>query len=412
MTFKLCRGRWPTLLSAAVALALGAPALAVDGPGFSNDQVTIGILTDLNGPYADLTGEGSIAAAELAIEDFGGEVAGVPVKLLVADHQQKADASSVKAREWIDRDGVDMITGLGQSALGLAVQELASDKGVITMNTGAGSTELTGAQCSKYGIHYSWDTHAVSVGTASAVVDGGGKSWFFVAADYTFGESLQEEATKVIEAKGGEVLGGVRAPLGTHDFSSFLLRAQSSGAQVIGLANAGGDTLNSIKQANEFGIVAGGQQLAGLVMFITDVHSLGLDVAHGLQFTTAYYWDRNDASREFGQRFHDKRGVMPNMDQVGTYSAVLSYLKAVEAVGTDDSDAVRKQLGEMEINDVFGTGHIRPDGLFQHDMYLVEVKEPSESTGEWDLLKVKKTIPGEEAYLSMEEGGCPLVAGD
>ena len=397
-------------LSAVAAAALCLPALAADPAGFSGDEVVIGILTDLNGPYADLTGEGSIAAARLAIEDFGGEVAGVPVRLLTADHQQKADASSAKAREWIDRDGVDMITGLGQSALGLAVQELASQRRVITMNTGAGSTELTGSQCTRYGIHYSWNTHAVSVGTASAVVDSGGKSWFFVAADYAFGESLQQQATRVVEAKGGEVLGSVRVPLGTQDFSSFLLRAQSSGAQVIGLANAGSDTLNAIKQANEFGLVQGGQQLAGLVMFVTDVHSLGLDVAQGLQFTTAYYWDRNDASREFGQRFYDKRGVMPNMDQVGTYSAVLSYLKAVEQVGSDDSDAVRAQLGEMEIDDVFGTGRIRADGLFQHDMYLVEAKTPDASKGEWDLLTVKRTIPGDEAYQSLEEGGCPLVA--
>lgn len=395
------------VLAAGVALS-GAVQAANEGK-FSKNEITIGILTDFSGPYKDLTGEGDVVAAQLAIEEFGGKVLGVPIRLISADHAQKADVSSAKAREWIDQDGVDMITALGQSALGLAVQQLASERKVITMNTGAGTTELTGSQCSRYGIHYTWNTRAVSVGTASAVVDGGGKSWFILAADYAFGKSLQEQVTKVVEGKDGKVVGSVRVPLGNTDFSSFLLQAQGSGAQVIGMANAGADTLNTIKQANEFGIVQGGQQLAGLVMFITDVHSLGLEVAQGLQFTTAYYWDRTDASREVGKRFYAKHGAMPNMDQMGTYSAVRSYLKAVEAAGTDNSDAVRAELGKMTIDDAFAQGQIRADGLFVHDMLLVEAKKPSESTSEWDLLKVKQVIPGNVAYQSLEEGGCALV---
>ncbi|MBS0414553.1 MAG: ABC transporter substrate-binding protein [Proteobacteria bacterium] len=397
----------PAVITAGLALPLAAGA--ADNAKFSKNEIVIGVLTDMSGPYASLTGEGDVAAAQLAIDEFGGKINGVPIKLVSADHQQKADVSSAKAREWIDKDGVDMITALGQSALGLAVQAVASDKKVITMNTGAGSPDLTGSQCTKYGIHYSWNNHAVAVGTASAVVEGGGKTWFFLAADYTFGKSLQDQATKVIESMGGKVLGGVRAPLGTSDYSSFLLQAQGSKAQVIGLANAGADTLNSLKQANEFGIVKGGQKVAALLMFITDVHSLGLPVAQGLQFTTAYYWDRTDASRDLGKRFYEKRKSMPNMDQAGTYSAVRTYLKAVQAVGTDNSDAVRAQLGKMEIDDGFSKGRIRADGLFQHDMYLVEAKKPSESKAEWDLLKVNKTIPANVAYQSLKDGGCKLV---
>ena len=397
----------PAVITAGLALPLAAGA--ADNPKFSKNEIVIGVLTDMSGPYASLTGEGDVAAAQLAIDEFGGKIDGVPIKLVSADHQQKADVSSAKAREWIDKDGVDMITALGQSALGLAVQAVASDKKVITMNTGAGSPDLTGSQCTKYGIHYSWNNHAVAVGTASAVVEGGGKTWFFLAADYTFGKSLQDQATKVIESMGGKVLGGVRAPLGTSDYSSFLLQAQGSKAQVIGLANAGADTLNSLKQANEFGIVKGGQKVAALLMFITDVHSLGLPVAQGLQFTTAYYWDRTDASRDLGKRFYEKRKSMPNMDQAGTYSAVRTYLKAVQAVGTDNSDAVRAQLGKMPIDDGFSKGRIRADGLFEHDMYLVEAKKPSESKSEWDLLKVNKTIPANVAYQSLKDGGCKLV---
>lgn len=392
-----------------LTILLAGTASAENSNAVSDGFVKIGILTDLSGPYEDLTGQGSITAAQMAIDDFGGEVLGKPIKLVSADHQQKPDHSSATARRWIDQDGVDMITGLGQSALGLAVQKVASGKHVITMNTGAGTTELTGSQCTPYGIHYSWDTHAVSVGTATAVVQTGGKKWFFIAADYAFGKSLEKQSTNVVERLGGSVAGSVRAPLGTNDFSSYLLQAKASGAQVIGLANAGSDTVNAIKQANEFGIVQGGQQLAALVMFVNDVKSLGLKTSQGLQFTTAFYWDRNQKSRDFSKRFFEKRHTMPNMDQVGTYSAVTSYLKAVQAAGTDNSDAVRAALGKMEIDDVFGKGHIRPDGLFEHDMFLVEVKKPSESKGDWDLLKVKKRIPGDQAFMSIKEGGCPLV---
>ena len=397
----------PAVITAGLALPLAVGAQ--DNPKFSKNEILIGVLTDMSGPYASLTGQGDVAAAQLAIDEFGGKINGVPIKLVSADHQQKADISSARAREWIDRDGMDMITGLGQSALGLAVQGVASAKKVITMNTGAGSPDLTGSQCSKYGIHYSWNNHAVAVSTASAVVEGGGKTWFFLAADYTFGKSLQDQATKVVESMGGKVVGGVRAPLGTNDFSSFLLQAQGSKAQVIALANAGADTLNSLKQANEFGIVKGGQKVAALLMFITDVHAMGLPVAQGLQFTTAFYWDRTEASRDLGKRFYAVRKSMPNMDQAGTYSAVRSYLKAVQAAGTDNSDAVREQLGKLEIDDGFSKGRIRADGLFEHDMYLVEAKKPSESKAEWDLLKINKVIPGKVAFQSLKDGGCALV---
>lgn len=398
-----------SVLIGACALVLSLGVQAADAPNVSGGVVKIGVLTDMSGVYSALGGEGAVIAAQMAIDDFGGKVLGKPIELVSADHQNKPDVASAKAREWIDEDGVDVITELLNSAVGLAVQGTASSKHVITLNTGAGSTDLTGSQCTRYGIHYVYDTYSLPVGTATAIVKNGGKKWFFITADYNFGKSLEKNTSEVVKRLGGTVVGHVLAPLGTTDFSSYLLQAQNSGAQVIALANAGGDTINAIKQAKEFGIVQGGQKLAGMLIFITDIKSLGLETAQGLQFTTAWYWNQNKATRAFAERFFKKHHAMPTMIQAGLYSAVTNYLKAVKAAGTDNSDAVRAELGKMKINDFFAKGHIRPDGLLVHDMYLAKVKKPSESKGPWDLVKIVKRIPAKEAFMSLKQGGCPLV---
>lgn len=396
--------------AAALGLSAAAPASAA---GISDGVVKIGVLTDMSNVYSAIGGKGSVVAAEMAVHDFGGTVLGKPIKIISADHQEKADVGSTIAREWIDKDHVDMITDILNSAVGIAVQKLASEKHTITMNTGAGSTALTNQDCTKYGIHFLYDTYSLPVGTATAMVKNGGKSWYFITADYAFGHSLQNNTESVVKSLGGEVKGEVQAPLGTNDFSSYLIQAQSSGAQVIALANAGADTINAIKQANEFGIVAQGQKMAGMLVFLTDVKSLGLNIAKGLEFTTAYYWDRNDASRKFGEAFYAKFGKMPTMDQAGVYSAVLNYLQAVKNAGTDNPDAVRAELGKMPIQFFGDTGHIRADGLNVHDMYLVKVKSPKESNANhghgWDLLKVEQTIPGDKAYMSLAQGSCKLA---
>jgi branched-chain amino acid transport system substrate-binding protein len=399
-----------TALCAIGATAFAGAAVAQE---VSNDAVTIGVLSDMSGVYKDLEGPGAVIAAQMAIDDFGGEVLGKPIKLISADHQNKPDIASATAREWIDESHVDMITGIDNSAVGLATQGVASSKNTITINTGAGTTQLTGDKCTKYGIHYVYDTYSLPVGTATAIVKNGGKSWFFITADYAFGHSLQDNTVKVVKELGGSVAGSVDVPISTNDFSSYLLQAQSSGADVIALANAGNDTVNSIKQASEFGIVAGGQQIAGMLVMITDVKALGLPVAQGLQFTTAFYWDRNDESRKWSNRFFEKHHAMPTMIQAGVYSAVSNYLQAVKAAGTDNSDAVREQLGKMTINDFFvKDGHIGEDGLMRHDMYLVKVKTPDQSKADWDLMEVMATIPAETAFMAPEDSGCPLVGKD
>lgn len=393
-------------LVAALVLGIGSASAA----GISDGVVKIGVLTDMSGVYADVGGQGSVAAAEMAIHDFGGKVLGKPIKLISADHQNKPDVGSSIARKWIDTDHVDMITGLLTSSVALAVQKLASEKHTITINEGAGSTQLTEQDCTKYGIHYVYDTYSLPVGTATAVVKNGGKSWFFITTDYAFGHSLQKHTTQVVDGLGGKVVGGVLAPLGTSDFSSYLLQAQASGAQVIALANAGQDFTNALKQANAFGIVQGGQQIVGMLVFLSDVKSLGLKTAQGLEFTTAFYWNRNEASRKWSERYKAKTGHMPTMVQAGMYSAVSNYLKAVKAAGTDNSDAVRAQLGKMTIHDFFAeNGHIEPNGLMKHDMYLVKVKKPSDSKGPWDLLKVVSTIPGDKAFIPLSKSVCPLL---
>jgi branched-chain amino acid transport system substrate-binding protein len=402
-------------LCAASAMVLTAGA-AMTGPamaaGISDGVVKIGVLGDMSGVYATgFSGQGAVAAVNMAVKDFGGTVLGKPIQVISADHLNKADVASTIAREWIDRDKVDMIADLTNSAVALAVQKLASDKHTITMATGAASADLTGKSCTKYGIHYGYDTHSLPVGTATAVVKNGGKSWYFITADYAFGHALQANTSAVIKALGGTVVGSSLAPLGTNDFSSYLLQAKSSGAQVIGLANAGQDTVNAIKQAHEFGITGGKQQLAGMLVLISDVKSLGMDTAKGLNFTTGWYWNHDEKSRAWKERYMKfSNGAAPTFVHAADYSLTLAYLNAIKAAGTDDPDAVRAQLGKTKIDDFFAKGgEIRADGLLVHDMYLLKVKGSAESKDPWDVANVVREIPGKDAYASLAEGGCPLV---
>ncbi|MAZ85341.1 MAG: ABC transporter permease [Hoeflea sp.] len=392
----------------AAALALGANAAMAQS--VSDDVVKIGVLGDMSGVYSTgFSGDGAVAAVKMAVEDFGGTVLGKPIEVISADHQNKADVASATARQWIDEDKVDMITDLTNSAVALAVQQLASEKKTITISTGAATTALTGEACTKYGIHYGYDTHALPVGTATAIVKEGGDSWYFITADYAFGHALQDNTSEVVEKLGGTVVGSSDVPLASTDFSSYLLQAQSSGAKVIALANAGQDTVNSIKQANEFGIVAGGQQLAGMLVLISDVKSLGTSVAKGLNFTSAWYWNHDDESRAWKEKYMKYSGdAAPTFPHAADYSLTLAYLKAVEAAGTDDSDAVREELGKMKIDDFFAKGgSIRKDGLLVHDMYLLRVKDGNEDP--WDVAEVVRSIPGEEAYFSLADGGCAMA---
>lgn len=393
-----------TLLCASVLCAGAAAAEVSDG------KVKIGILNDQSGVYADFGGKFSYEAAKMAVEDFGGTVLGAPVEVITADHQNKADIASNIARQWYDNEQVDSIMELTTSSVGLAVQALSKDAKKITINTGAATAELTGKQCSPYGFHWVYDTHALAVGTGGALVDGGGDSWFFLTADYAFGYSLEENTTNFVTSKGGKVLGSVRHPLSTTDYSSFLLQAQASGAKVIGLANAGMDTQNAIKQAAEFGITAGGQKLAALLFTLAEVNGIGLEAAQGLNLTESFYWNRDDESRAFGKRFFDRTGAMPNMVHAGTYSAVTAYLRAIEAAGTDESDAVAAKLHELPVNDVFARGgKVAANGRMISDVYLMEVKKPGESDIPWDYYTVKATIPGDQAYADPAQSGCPLV---
>ena len=388
------------------ALGLAAPAAAQE---ISDDVVKIGIMNDRSGVYADTAGEGSVVAAGLAVEDFGGTVLGKPVEIISADHQNKADIGSNIAREWYDTQQVDAIMDLTTSSVALAVQGLSREKKKITMTTGGGSTVIAGAQCSPYGFHWAYNTRALSQGTAGSLVEGGDDSWFFLTADYTFGDSLQGEATKVIEEKGGTVLGAARHPLATNDFSSFMLQAQGSGAKVIGLANAGLDTANAVKAATEFGLVASGQKVAALLFTLAEVKGLGIEAAQGLNLTEGWYWDQSDENREFAKRYMAKFGKMPNMIHVGTYSAVLQYLKAIDAAGTDATEAVAKKLHEMPVEDLFAkNGKVLPNGRMVYDMYLFRVKTPDQSKGEWDLYEEVATVPGDVAYGTVEESGCDV----
>ena len=397
------------LLGVAAAALLSAPALAQDGK-ISDGRVKIGILNDQSGVYADFGGTGSVEAARMAVEDFGGTVLDAPIEIVSADHQNKADIASTIARQWYDTEQVDSIMELTTSSVALAVQALSQEKKKIDLVTGAATADLTGKACSPYGFHWAYDTHALAVGTGGALVEQGGDSWFFLTADYAFGYSLEENTSAVVKEKGGTVVGAVKHPLATTDFSSFLLQAQSSGAKVIGLANAGLDTQNTIKQAAEFGITQGGQRLAGLLFTLAEVHGLGLETAQGLTLTESFYWDRNDTSREFGNRFKERTGRMPNMIQAGTYSGVLHYLKAIKEAGTDETEAVAAKMRELPVNDAFAeNGRVGANGRMISDVYLLEVKKPEESKGEWDYYNVRATIPGDQAYLDPAQSGCPLV---
>ena len=393
--------------------SIGLAAVAIGGllvaAPVSAQGVKIGILNDQSGVYADYGGKYSVEAARMAIEDFGGTVLGQKIEMVTADHQNKPDLATSIARRWYDVENVDMITELTTSSVALAVQELSKEKKKIDIVVGAATSRITGDACTPYGFHWAFDTHALAVGTGSALVKAGGDSWFFLTADYAFGYALEKDTSEIVTASGGKVLGSVRIPLNSSDFSSFLLQAQSSKAKVIGLANAGLDTTNSIKQAAEFGIVNGGQKLAGLLMTIAEVNGLGLQAAQGLVLTEGFYWDRDDRSRAFGERFMARTGRMPSMIHAGTYSATLQYLKAVKAAGTKDSDAVAKKLKELPVDDDFAQGKVLENGRMVHDLYLFEVKKPSESKKPWDYYKQLAVVPGDKAFPSAKDSGCPLT---
>jgi branched-chain amino acid transport system substrate-binding protein len=399
--------------SLAAALAAGLAFAASGGAAnaqISDDVVKIGVLTDMSSLYADATGKGSLAAVEMAVADYGGKVKGKPVEVVSADHQNKPDVAVNIARNWYDNEKVDAIFDVPTSSVALPISALTREKNKININSGGGTSDLTGVACSPNTVHWTYDTYALSNVAGKAMVKRGEDSWFFITADYAFGAALERDAANVVKESGGKVIGDVRHPLNSSDFSSFLLQAQASKAKVVALADAGGDTINALKQASEFGLMQGGQKLIALLLEITDVHSLGLKDAQGLILTDAFYWDRDDESRAFSKRFMDKVGHMPTMIQAGLYSATMHYLKAIEVVGTDEAPKVMAQMRAMPVNDFFTkNGRIRIDGRMVHDMYLWEVKKPEESKGEWDLYKLLATVPGDEAFRPLDKGGCPLV---
>ena len=396
-----------SLVSGAIALAAGAAQAQI-----SDGVIKIGVVTDMSGLYADLTGNGSVVAARLAVEDFGAAKKGMKVEIISADHQNKPDVGSTLARQWYDVDKVDAIFDVPTSSVALAISQISKEKGKAFINSGAGTSDLTGKACSPNTVHWTYDTWMLANGTGSAIVKTGGDTWYFLTSDYAFGHALERDTEAVVTKGGGKVVGKVRHPLNTQDFSSFLLQAQASKAKIIGLANAGGDTVNSIKQAAEFGIVAGGQSLAGLLVFLTDVHGLGLKIAQGLILTETFYWDLNDNTRAWTKRFAaGNGGKYPTMVQAGVYGATLHYLKAVEAGKTDDGTKTIAKMKEMPTDDtLFGKGSIRVDGRKIHPAYLMEVKKPADSKGPYDYYKVRATIPAEQAFRPLEEGNCPLVA--
>ncbi|OWJ80333.1 MULTISPECIES: ABC transporter substrate-binding protein [Haematobacter] len=394
--------------SVAVAALLAAGPLAAQG--ISDGKVKIGIMNDQSGVYADAGGRTGVEAARQAAEDFGGTVLGAPIEIVAADHQNKTDIGSNIARQWYDTEQVDTIMDLPTSSVALAVQALSLERGKVTISVGGGSALITGAQCTPLAFQWAYDTEMLSRVVGGALVEQGGDSWYFLTADYVFGHSLEQATTKVVEGKGGKVLGAVRHPLATTDYSSFLLQAQSSGAKVIGLASAGLDTANAIKQGQEFGITAGGQKFAALLFTLADVRGLGAEAAQGLVMTENYYWDRNDESRRLGEKIKKRVGVYPNMLQAGVYSAVMQYLKAIEAAGTDDGKAVAAKLHEMPVNDDYVQGgKVLPNGRMVSDVFLLEVKKPSEMSGTEDFFNILATVPGEQANVSAKDSGCPLT---
>jgi branched-chain amino acid transport system substrate-binding protein len=395
----------------AVACAVAAIAASVAGSAsaqISGDTIKIGLITDMSGLYADIDGPGGVEAVKMAIADFGGNVAGKKIEFIYADHQNKADIAASKAREWFDQQGVDMLLGGTNSGTNLSMAKVAAEKKKVFISIGAGTARLTNEECTPYTIHYAYDTVAMAKGTGGALVKQGGKSWYFLTADYAFGASLEKDTSEIVKASGGQVLGSVKHPLSASDFSSFLLQAQGSKAQILGLANAGGDTINTIKAANEFGITKS-MKLAGLLMFINDVHSLGLNLTQGMYLTDGWYWDQNDESRAWSKKFFAKMKKEPSMLHAADYSATTQYLNAVKAINTDDADKVIAKMKGTKINDMFAkNGTIRPDGRMVHDMFLMEVKKQSESKYPWDYYKVVQTIPGDQAFTTKAESKCAL----
>jgi branched-chain amino acid transport system substrate-binding protein len=400
---KAGRGLLRRILVASLALPLLSPEAQAQGA-----PVKIGVMADFEGIYADIGGKGSVEAARMAIEDFGGQVLGSPIELVSASAQNKADIAANIARGWYD-SGTDLIVDLPTSAIAIAISALAAEKKKLAFTTGAGSSDLTGKFCTPYTVNWTWDTYAMAKGTGSSIVKNGGRDWFFLTADYAFGHAMQRDTTAIIEANGGKVLGSVLSPIGTQDFSSPLLTAQGSGAKVLGFANGGNDTTNSIKQAVEFGL-RDQMQLVALIGFISDIKSLGIKFAQGLYLTHAFYWDMNDETRAFSKKFEARMGRVPTESNAGAYTAIMHYLKAVKAVGSKEPEKVMAEMRRTPVNDFMTkNGELRPDGRLVRDMYLFQVKKPSESKSEWDLYNVVSTIPGKDAFRSMSEGGCPLV---
>jgi len=398
--------RW----AAGLALLAGAASPALAEPAISDGVVKFGVLTDLSGPSADGTGKGSVVAAEMAIADFGGKVLGKPIELVFADHQSKTDIGMATARRWYDAEKVDVILDVPVSSIALGVQQLTRERNRVFLMMGPGSSELTGAACSPNGVQWVYNTYALANVAGKALVERGDNSWFFITADYTFGHMLEKDASAVVKAHGGKVLGSARHPFNNNDFASQVVQAKTSGAKVVALADSGQDTQNVLKQAAEFGLAAGGQKLIALLFGITDVPGVGLDIAQGMMLTDAFYWDRDDDTRAFAKRFYEKVGRMPTMMQAGVYSAVSHYLKAVAAAGTDEAKAAVAQMKKTKINDIFAKdGYIRDDGQMIHDMYLVQVKTPEQSKSKWDVYNIVATVPGEQAFQSLDKSACPLV---
>ncbi|BEP52616.1 ABC transporter substrate-binding protein [Variovorax sp. V116] len=393
-----------SLVVAALGLSFAAASHAQSQ---SQEKVTIGFITDMSSLYSDLEGKNGALAVQMAIDDFGGKVLGRPIFLLSADHQNKADIAASKAREWIDIQGANMIFGGTNSGAAIAAAKVSAEKKRVYFNSGAGTSALTNEECTPYTVHYAYDTVALARGTGGAVVDAGGKNWFFLTADYAFGQAIEADTTKVIKQKGGSVVGSVRHPLNASDFSSFLLQAQNSKAQILGLANAGGDMVNAVKASREFGVNKT-MKTAGMLVFLSDIHSLGLKNTEGLLHTTSWYWDLNDETRKFANRFFEKTKRMPTDIQAADYSATTTYLKAVQTAKTTDSDQVMAQLKSMTIDDFYAKGQIRADGRFVHDMYLMQVKSPSESKKPWDYLKVAAKLPGDQVFTTKAESKCAI----
>lgn len=401
------------MLIAAAAAALLVNQAAAQSGKISDDVVKIGVLTDMSGQFSHESGEGAVTAVKMAVEDFGGKVLGKPIEVVVADHQNKPDIASALARKWFDVEKVDMVANLINSSIALGVSQLAKEKDRIAIVNGSGSSRLTNDACTPNSIHYAYDTYALAKGTGAALLKAGEKSWYFLTADYAFGHALESDTSAIVKALGGEVVGSVRYPPETFDQSSFLLKAQASKAQVVALAGSGTVLVNAVKSAQEFGIRKGGQELAGLLVWITDIKSMGLDLAQGLVLTNAFYWDRDDETRAWSKRFYERMKRMPHMGDAGDYSSTMHYLKAIAAAGTDNAQAVMRKMREIPVNDFFAkNGKIREDGRMVHDMYVYEVKKPSESKGEWDYYKLREVIPGDQAFRPLKDSACPLVKKD